>query len=109
MKMILFIALAMLFRGAALSEDAGSIFHSIPSSEVMSIQGDEYLGMVNLCDSDGVQCLLGKAYRDSETDRIYVYVQKTGSTTVRHYAQKSNKSYWTYMIRFENNWLYFSF
>ncbi|GEM_PF-6038553 len=59
MKMILFIALAMLFRGAALSEDAGSIFHSIPSSEVMSIQGDdEYLGVVNLCDS-GLYDMIG--------------------------------------------------
>ena len=69
---------------------------------------DRKLGPVNLCDSDGIKCEIGDAYQDLETNRIYVIVKGAGST--KYYAQKSNKSYWTYMIRFRNdNWLYFSF
>lgn len=69
---------------------------------------DNKLGPVNLCDSDGIKCEIGDAYQDNETRRIYVIVRGAGPT--KYYAQKSNKSYWTYMIRFrDDNWLYFSF
>ncbi len=69
---------------------------------------DKSLGPVNLCDADGIKCEIGDAYQDSETSRIYVIVRGAGST--KYYTQKSNRTYWTYMIRFrDDRWLYFSF
>lgn len=67
---------------------------------------DKYLGEVNLCDAEGNTCDSGKAYEDARNGRIYVWVQSS-----TYYAQKSNKPYWTHMIRYGNpgKWLYFSF
>lgn len=69
---------------------------------------DKYLGSVNLCDSEGNKCDWGNAYEDASNGRIYVFVHGDKN---KIYAQKSNKPYWTHMIRFGNpgRWLYFSF
>ena len=68
---------------------------------------DKYLGEVNLCDPQGTLCYTKSAYKDSENGRIYVL--GFGGTYTRTYAQKSNDSRWEYMIRYDNNWYYFSF
>lgn len=72
---------------------------------------DQYLGEVNLCDDNGIKCELGKAYKDSDNGRVYVIVFERYGWNYKNelYAQKSNKSGWEYMIRYENGWLYFSF
>ena len=69
---------------------------------------DKYLGKVNLCDSEGNTCDWGEAYEDASNGRIYVLVQDNVNLG-KNYAQKSNKPYWTHMIRFGKKWMYFSF
>lgn len=64
--------------------------------------GTEYLGLVNLCDGNGIKCLVAKAFRQVN-GRIYVEVGKDN-----YWAQQSNDYRWSYMIRYDNNWLYFS-
>lgn len=73
--------------------------------EVFSAE-DKCLGGVNLCDPDGNKCDTGTAYQDSENGRIYV---KLPDFTTKYYAQKSNNPNWEYMIRYSNQWYYFSF
>ncbi len=70
---------------------------------------DKYLGRVNLCDPEGNTCDWGDAYEDASNGRIYVLVQNNKNW--KEYAQKSNKPYWTHMIRHGNpsKWMYFSF
>lgn len=75
--------------------------------------GDQYLGIVNLCDPNGNTCHTGSAYKDSDNGRIYIKNIDGNSSTYAgmagpFYAQKSNNSQWSYMIRFKDNWYYFS-
>lgn len=106
----LFISLVL---GISSSDAVDVVSTDTPVTMAVAVQApapsqDKKLGPVNLCDSDGIKCEIGDAYQDPETSRIYVIVRGAGST--KYYAQKSNKSYWTYMIRFrDDNWLYFSF
>lgn len=78
---------------------------------------DQYLGMVNTCDSNGTTCSTWYAFKDSDNGRIYlvggIYEDKDGNTIANgslsfYYAQKSNDSRWEYMIRYGGNWEYFS-
>lgn len=81
---------------------------------------DQYLGMVNTCDPDGLTCGSWHAFKDSDNGRIYLVKQiqqdDNGNTIPVtddpmfgiEYAQKSNDSRWEYMIRSRDNWEYFS-
>lgn len=81
---------------------------------------DQYLGMVNTCDPDGLTCGSWHAFKDSDNGRIYLVKQiqqdDNGNTIPVtddpmfgiNYAQKSNDSRWEYMIRSSGNWEYFS-
>lgn len=81
---------------------------------------DQYLGMVNTCDPDGITCGSWHAFKDSDNGRIYLVklIQQDNygntipyyeySTDRPEYAQKSNDSRWEYMIRSGDNWEYFS-
>lgn len=76
---------------------------------------DQYLGMVNTCDSNGITCSTWYAFKDSDNGRIYlaggIYTDINDNTIAAgsvYYAQKSNDSRWEYMIRNGDNWEYFS-
>ena len=64
---------------------------------------DQCLGEVNLCNPNGTTCFCGTAYKSEENGRIYV------ESNGKYWAQKSNNPNWEYMIRFGDQWLYFSF
>lgn len=74
--------------------------------EVFSAE-DKCLGGVNLCDPNGTTCSWGTAYKSEENGRIYV--EWKGKKNDICWAQKSNNSNWEYMIRYGNQWYYFSF
>ena len=80
---------------------------------------DQYLGKVNTCDSNGITCSTLGAFKDSDNGRIYLVdgriVTDDGKildspvySSAKYYAQKSNDSRWEYMIRYGDNWEYFS-
>lgn len=80
---------------------------------------DQYLGLVNTCDPDGLTCGSWHAFKDSDNGRIYLVgmiEQDDNGNTIPvidqrfgvEYAQKSNDSRWEYMIRSGDNWEYFS-
>lgn len=96
---------AALTLNAAEPVQSESFVEEPSTAEVTLASEDKCLGTVALCDPEGTTCMSGTAYEDSENGRIYV---RFGSTA-KYYAQKSNKPYWSHMIRYDNKWLYFSF
>ena len=98
------ISLSLAITGiAAYAANTSSASHS---QGLISTLDTQYLGMINLCDSNGITCYTWHAYKNS-AGRIYVSKHKTNSPI--YFAQKSNDSRWEYMIRYQNDWYYFSF
>ena len=97
---------AALTLNAAEPVQSESFVEEPSTAEVTLASEDKCLGTVALCDPEGTTCAYGTAYEDSDNGRIYV---KADKTTTKYYAQKSNKPYWSHMIRYDNKWLYFSF
>lgn len=97
------ISLSLVITGiTAYASNTPSTSHS---QELISTLDTQYLGTINLCDSNGITCYVWYAYKNS-AGRIYVCEKTTDSE--RYFAQKSNDSRWEYMIRYNGNWLYFS-
>lgn len=97
------ISLSLVIAGiTAYAANTSSASHE---QELISTLDTKYLGMVNLCDSNGITCYTWHAYKNS-VGRIYVSEQTINSQI--YFAQKSNDSRWEYMIRYDGNWLYFS-
>lgn len=109
------ISLTLVITGiTAYASNTSSILHSkeLISTFATADDEDESLGPVNLCDPNGTVCLNANAYKDHETGRIYLKVINSRNqveSASDYYAQKSNDSRWEYMIRYENQWYYFSF
>lgn len=105
------ISLSLVITGiTAFASNTSSILHSkeLISTFATADDEDENLGPVNLCDPNGTVCLTANAYKDHNNGRIYLLGIK-GNGSDRVYAQKSNDSRWEYMIRYDNQWYYFSF
>lgn len=113
------ISLSLIITGSVIyAANTSSTSHN---QELSSTLGnvDQYLGMVNTCDSDGITCRTVHAFKDSDNGRIYLVgeiEQDDNGNTIPvieqmfgiKYAQKSNDSRWEYMIRYGDNWEYFS-
>jgi len=103
------ISLSFVITGiTAFASNTSSILHSkeLISTFATADDEDERLGPVNLCDPNGTVCLTADAFKDHETGRIYLLIK---SSPIHYYAQKSNDSRWEYMLRYDNQWYYFSF
>ena len=99
---------AALTLNAAEPVQSESFVEEPSTAEVTLASEDKCLGTVALCDPEGTTCEYGTAYEDLENGRIYVDVHGDNRSN-KYYAQKSNKPYWSHMIRYDNKWLYFSF
>lgn len=106
MKKMFFVLSALALFAAFGYDYAEAGASSSMSDTLVQLQNsdDQSLGDVNLCDPNGKTCYVWGAFKDSNNGRIYVF-----NGVDRYYAQKSNDSRWEYMIRFKDNWLYFSF
>lgn len=101
------ISLSLVVTGiTAFASNTPSTSHNQEQSFTFAADDDKALGLVNLCDPNGTICITNaNAYKDHETGRIYVTIGNSS----KFYAQKSNDSRWDYMIRYNNQWYYFSF
>lgn len=94
------VLISLIFAACAAGIGYANVNPSLSSIE--SLVEDTYLGKVNLCDGNGIVCYVGEAFK-SNNGRIYVSLDNT-----MYWAQTSNDSRWLYMIRYNNNWCYFS-